>query len=101
MHGGEAVRRDVVTVVENMLREYPNMKGQAGKLARLWCACIEEALEERPERQRMVEMRYFEGQSDEAVQEALPLSRNVYLQWRSELVATVAAKAAFEKLVRP
>lgn len=97
--------RELRTVLESMLRRYPQMKAEArsGPLL-IWCAVIEEMLVElgeRPERRRMVELRYFDGMTEEAVMQALPLGRSCYRKWRDDALATLAAKAAYERLIKP
>lgn len=87
--------------VEHQLREYPELPGCEEKTARLWRCVIEEALAERPERRRMVELRYFEGKSEERVQQMLPVGRTAYMRWRADFLATVAAKAAYWHLLQP
>lgn len=99
--GGAPLRRDVIKTVETMLRAYPVFFGVPVEEAVLWRGAIEEAMDEQPTRRRMVELRYFEGLTEEEVQERLPLGRTCYIKWRADIVHTVAAKAAYRQLLAP
>lgn len=96
------MKKEVITQVECKLREYPRLLGQDERLARLWCEVICEALDELPkDRVRMVRLRYFDGLTEEQVQRRVPVGRSCYLKWRRDVVATVAAKAAYKQLLVP
>lgn len=96
------MRKEVISQVECKLREYPQLRGQESRLARLWCDAIGETLDELTEdRRRMVALRYFDGLSEEDVQRLVPVGRSCYRKWRADVVATVAAKAAYLQLLVP
>lgn len=101
------MKKETVYLVEEKLRAYPGMKRHPRSgVDEAWCAVIDEMLAELREdgqgnRERMVELRYFVGQSERAVQAALPVGRNSFRTWRAEVIATVAAKAAYKKLLKP
>ena len=90
-----------------MLRLYPELRahpayiGVPQKMAEEWCAVIEETMAEQPERRRLVELRYFEGLTEEEVRKRLPLGRTCYIKWRAELLYTIAAKAAYRRILAP
>ena len=96
--------RDVLTAVENHLRQYRQLQRRQDREARAGCDAVRETLEEydtggEPMKARLLALRYFDGLTEESVMDFINASRNTYYAWKKDVLDTVAFHAAQKGLL--
>ena len=104
--------RDVLTAVENHLRQYRKLQRRQDREARAWCDAVRETLSAAPAsaseeyetggepmKARLLVLRYFDGLTEESVMDFINASRNTYYAWKKDVLDTVAFHAAQKGLL--
>lgn len=94
------MKKEIIQKIENKLVMFGRMGG-TGSVS--WDAVIQrvESDYRGTAKLKLLKLRYFEGWDEQAVMEAIPVSRNVYQAWKKELLTAVAMQAAYRRLIRP
>ena len=100
------MKKEIYREISKRLVEHGQGQLSLDPAVMIWHQVIGETLEEYrrdgwDNKARLLELRYFEGMTEEQVEEELHISHGAYWKWKRDTFATLAAKAAWHRLVKP